>query len=140
MDTSRLLADIEKSKEAIRVAEMQLNAAIKDIPIAPRAAKTKIGAVVQAASTRLGVARTNLIHLNAKLAELERSESLAKVATARQELDEAGKRFEQVLGDMEIEPQAETTWSCESVHEALMNLKRAKTLLDELESVGNEEE
>lgn len=138
MDKSQLLAEINEARDAIRIAETELEAAIRDIPVAPRSAKTKISEVVQDASSKLSVARSNLIRLNSMMAELEENDSLVRLARARQELDDAGRRFERVLSEMVVDPGADKTWVTESVHEALTNLRRAKDMLDELESVSEE--
>ena len=63
-------------KEAIIVAENELQAAIGDITIAPRAAKAMVSEVVRAASEKLRVAKPKLI-------DLEESLALAKLEAAR---------------------------------------------------------
>ena len=133
MDQALLLADIEAAKEAISVAENELQAVVGDITVAPRAAKAMVSKVVRAASEKLRVAK-------AKLVDLEESVALTKLEAARAAIDEAGKYLDKVLSDIVVVAEADTTWVTKVVQDAFTKLRIAKTTLADLESVATDKD
>ena len=140
MDRSLLLVDIEAAKEAISLAENELQAVVGDITVAPLAAKAEVSEVVRAASLKLRVAKAKLTDLQAKLINLEESVALAKLEAARAAIDEAEKYFDRVISDMVVVAEADTTMVTNVVQDALAKLRIARTTLADLESIATDKD
>ncbi|KYF51415.1 hypothetical protein BE08_32235 [Sorangium cellulosum] len=63
MQKKTLLEKVTAAKQEIADAESNLERALREIQVAPRADKTTVSEVVQAAFTKLRAARTNLTEL-----------------------------------------------------------------------------
>jgi hypothetical protein len=138
MSRALLLADIQAAKEAISVAENELQAVVGDDAPAPRAEMAEADEVVRAASLKLRAADAKLVELKAKLVELNESMALAKLEAARTAVDEAEKHLDGVLREIAVVPGAETTWWSKVVRDAFAKLKTAQTTLDDLESIATD--
>jgi hypothetical protein len=140
MDRALLLVDIEVAKEAISLAENELQAVVGDITVAPLAAKGEVSEVVRAASLKLRAAKAKLADLQAKLIDLEESVALAKLEAARAAIDEAEKYLDRVLSDIVVVAGADTTMVTDVVQDALTKLRIAKTTLADLESITTDKD
>lgn len=70
-DELPLLDKLEAAREAIAAAERDLEQLLKDLAVSPRAEKTTVSAVVEAAFTKLRTAKLVLSSLESDVHELE---------------------------------------------------------------------
>ena len=127
MGHTRLLADIEAVKEAIGVADSELQALVADLDHRSSVQEAEANEVIAVASSKLSVAR-------AKLVELEELLELAKLDAARAAIDEAEIHLDRVLGEIVVVPGAEKTCATKVVRDAFSRLSAAKVILAELKS------
>ena len=126
-----LLADIKAAREAISVAEAELEV-VRTVAQAPDGAAADVGEIVEVAVSKLKAAKV-------KLVELKESLSLTKFGAAQVTIDKAEKYFDQVLRELVSVKGADTTYVTKVVADAFAKLRIAKEALAELESTETAE-